>query len=69
VQAELAEHQDLRCDFNLDRQVDMVDLGYLVSWWLEEVSIFEPVDLHANGQVDMADYAIFSQYWLERQSP
>jgi len=69
VQAELAEHQDIRCDFNLDRQVDMIDLGYLVSWWLKDVSIFEPVDLHANGQVDMMDYAIFSQYWLKKQSP
>ena len=69
VQAELMAHQDLRGDFNLDRQVDMLDFSYLAAGWLEEVSIFEPVDLYANGQVDMADYAIFSRYWLTTQQP
>ena len=62
-------HQDLRGDFNLDRQVDMMDLGYLVSWWLEGVSMFEPVDLHMNGLVDMADFTIFSQHWLMKHIP
>jgi hypothetical protein len=49
--------------------VDIVDLAYLASWWLEEVSIFEPVNLHSNGQVDIADYAVFSRYWLNKQDP
>ena len=69
VQAVLAEYQDLRGDFNLDRRVDIVDFTYLMSWWLEEVSIFEPVDLQADGQVDFADYAVFSRYWLNEQDP
>ena len=46
-----------------------MDLAYLVSLWLKEVSIFEPVDLHANGQVDMVDYALFSQNWVMKQIP
>ena len=62
-------HQDLRGDFNLDRQVDNFDLAHLVSWWLEDVSVFEPVDLHANGQVDMVDDALFSQNWVMKQIP
>jgi GH35 family endo-1,4-beta-xylanase len=64
LQALLAADRDLRCDFNLDGQVNWPDLAYLTSWWLQDAPIFEPADLDATGHIDAADYALFSEHWL-----
>jgi len=63
LQSLLSEHSDLLCDFNLDQQVNPLDLAYLASRWLHEDPIFEPADLNASGRVDAPDLALFHQQY------
>jgi GH35 family endo-1,4-beta-xylanase len=63
LQGLLATNTDLRCDFNLDGQVNWFDLGYLTSRWPQDVPVNEPSDLDTTGHIDAADYAVFSQQW------
>jgi hypothetical protein len=55
-------------DFNLDRYVDIDDLGQIVSNWLAqnctEGAACGPVDLDLSTVVNLPDFSIFSAHWL-----
>jgi hypothetical protein len=59
--------EPMRGDFDVDCDVDGVDLAEFVSNWLARGTGYWPVegDLNADNRVDSADFAIFALKWLD----
>jgi hypothetical protein len=55
-------------DFNLDGNVNWVDLEELLDSWISPVPLTEK-DLHLDGFIDLKDFAIFAEHWLHNTVP
>ena len=54
-------------DFEPDGDVDLADLSFLTSRWLDTGgSAYSGADLTGDGDVDLADLAVFASHWLEQ---
>ena len=69
-ESDLSAYNECRIpgDFDTDGDVDSVDLGFLISHWLDvdctSHDWCEGTDLNENTIVDFADFAIFADNWL-----